>query len=192
MFGAPPVDFLPQQDPVAYEQLLKNAEHFITDRFLPKLGSVQPDPVVHIVKASPRCPRRPRHAAGRGAPASLEAAHVRRSDGAAARGPLAVCELGRGVLELARRVSARQPGPCGGGPLQQCVKPGLAAASLVGPWSDAARDSSLPCAGRAHCHWNAVATKEGRLSGCATNRCALYGVSRSPIRSRSGPLRAQQ
>ncbi|KAK9828007.1 hypothetical protein WJX81_008304 [Elliptochloris bilobata] len=50
MYGAPPVDFLPQQDPVAYEQLLKNAEHFITDRFLPKLSQLRPDPIVHIVK----------------------------------------------------------------------------------------------------------------------------------------------
>ena len=53
MYGAPPVDFLPQQDPVAYEQLLKNAEHFITDRFLPKLSQLRPDPIVHIVKARP-------------------------------------------------------------------------------------------------------------------------------------------
>jgi len=66
MFGAPPVDFLPRQDPVAYEQLLQNAEHFITDRFLPKLGSMQPDPVVHIVKARARpAPPAPRGRAGR-------------------------------------------------------------------------------------------------------------------------------
>ena len=51
MYGAPPVDFLPQQDPMAYEQLLKNAEHFITDRFLPKLSQLKPDPIIHIVKA---------------------------------------------------------------------------------------------------------------------------------------------
>lgn len=56
MYGAPPVDFLPQQDPVAYEQLLKNAEHFITDRFLPKLSQLRPDPIVHIVKARSTLP----------------------------------------------------------------------------------------------------------------------------------------
>jgi hypothetical protein len=48
--GAPPVDFLPQQDPVTYEQLIKNAEHFITQRFLPKLGSLEPSPVVHVIR----------------------------------------------------------------------------------------------------------------------------------------------
>lgn len=50
--GAPPVDFLPQQDPVTYEQLIKNAEHFITQRFLPKLGSMEPSPVVHVIRVS--------------------------------------------------------------------------------------------------------------------------------------------
>jgi hypothetical protein len=50
--GAPPVDFLPQQDPVSYEQLIKNAEHFITHRFLPKLGNLEPSPVVHVVRVS--------------------------------------------------------------------------------------------------------------------------------------------
>eukprot|EP00884_Botryococcus_braunii_P002094 jgi/Botrbrau1/11886/Bobra.126_2s0019.1 len=49
--GAPPVDFLPQQDPLSYEQLIKNAEHFITQRFLPKLGNLEPSPVVHVVRA---------------------------------------------------------------------------------------------------------------------------------------------
>ena len=42
---------LPQQDPAAYEQLIKNAEHFVSQRFLPRLLSVSPDPVVHLVKA---------------------------------------------------------------------------------------------------------------------------------------------
>ncbi len=44
------MDFLPQQDPVAYEQLVKNAEHFITQRFLPKLANMEPDPIVHIIR----------------------------------------------------------------------------------------------------------------------------------------------
>jgi nucleotide-binding universal stress UspA family protein len=51
VFGAPPVDFLPQQDPVAYEQLIRNAESFIAARFLPRLLALSPDPVVHVVKA---------------------------------------------------------------------------------------------------------------------------------------------
>eukprot|EP00891_Asterochloris_glomerata_P002094 jgi/Astpho2/2094/Aster-00579 len=36
-YGAPPVDFLPQQDPIAYSQLLQQAETFIRERLLPKL-----------------------------------------------------------------------------------------------------------------------------------------------------------
>ena len=49
-FGAPPVDFLPQQDPVAYDQLVKQAETFIQTRFLPSLHSLRVHPIVHIVK----------------------------------------------------------------------------------------------------------------------------------------------
>lgn len=51
VFGAPPVDFLPQQDPAAYAALIKNAEAFIAARFLPRLLALSPDPVVHVVKA---------------------------------------------------------------------------------------------------------------------------------------------
>ena len=51
-FGAPPVDFLPQQDPVAYDQLVKHAEGFIAGRLLPSLASLRPQPIVHIIKAS--------------------------------------------------------------------------------------------------------------------------------------------
>ncbi|CAK0784164.1 hypothetical protein CVIRNUC_007367 [Coccomyxa viridis] len=50
-FGAPPVDFLPQQDPIAYDQLVKQAEAFIQMRFLPSLNSLRVHPIVHIVKA---------------------------------------------------------------------------------------------------------------------------------------------
>ena len=50
--GAPPVDFLPQQDPVAHDQLIRRAEAFIRHRFLPKLAGLKPEPVVHIVKVS--------------------------------------------------------------------------------------------------------------------------------------------
>ena len=39
------------QDPAAYEQLIKNAEHFVSQRFLPRLLAIRPDPVVHLVKA---------------------------------------------------------------------------------------------------------------------------------------------
>ncbi len=49
-FGAPPVDFLPQQDPIAYDQLVKQAEAFIQMRFLPSLNSLRVHPIVHIVK----------------------------------------------------------------------------------------------------------------------------------------------
>ncbi|BDA44876.1 hypothetical protein COCOBI_06-3540 [Coccomyxa sp. Obi] len=51
VYGAPPVDFLPQQDPVAYDQLIKNAESFIAGRFLPSLASLKVQPIVHIVKS---------------------------------------------------------------------------------------------------------------------------------------------
>jgi hypothetical protein len=50
VYGAPPVDFLPQQDPVAYDQLVRNAESFIAARFLPSLASLKLQPIVHIVK----------------------------------------------------------------------------------------------------------------------------------------------
>jgi len=49
-YGAPPVDFLPYQDPTAYEQLIKSAEDFIAKRALAHVGSITPQPVVHIVK----------------------------------------------------------------------------------------------------------------------------------------------
>jgi nucleotide-binding universal stress UspA family protein len=45
----PPYSF--PQDPVAYEQLIRNAEAFIAARFLPRLLPLSPDPVVHVVKA---------------------------------------------------------------------------------------------------------------------------------------------
>ena len=51
-YGAPPVDFLPQQDPVAYDQLVKHAEGFIAGRLLPSLAGLRPQPIVHIIKAS--------------------------------------------------------------------------------------------------------------------------------------------
>jgi hypothetical protein len=50
VYGAPPVDFLPQQDPVAYDHLVKSVESFIATRFLPVLNSLRLQPVVHIVK----------------------------------------------------------------------------------------------------------------------------------------------
>lgn len=49
-FGRPPVDFLPQQDPVAHDQVVKKAEIFIRERFLSTLEGLHPEPVVHIVK----------------------------------------------------------------------------------------------------------------------------------------------
>lgn len=52
VYGAPPVDFLPQQDPVAYDQLVKNAESFIAGRFIPSLASLKLQPIVHIVKVT--------------------------------------------------------------------------------------------------------------------------------------------
>ena len=47
----PPPQPTKHQDPDAYEQLIKNAEHFVSQRFLPRLLSIRPDPVVHLVKA---------------------------------------------------------------------------------------------------------------------------------------------
>ena len=55
VYGAPPVDFLPQQDPVAYEQLVAEAERFVADRFLTLLQGLQPYPVAHIIKVSMLC-----------------------------------------------------------------------------------------------------------------------------------------
>ncbi|PRW33715.1 adenine nucleotide alpha hydrolase [Chlorella sorokiniana] len=49
-YGAPPVDFLPFQDPTAYEQMIKTAEDFIAKRALTHIGGISPQPVVHIVK----------------------------------------------------------------------------------------------------------------------------------------------
>lgn len=49
-YGAPPVDFLPYQDPNAYQQLIQKAEDFIAQRALRHIGNVTPQPVVHIVK----------------------------------------------------------------------------------------------------------------------------------------------
>lgn len=49
-YGAPPVDFLPQQDPIAYDQLVTQAESFIQMRFLPSLHNLRVHPIVHIVK----------------------------------------------------------------------------------------------------------------------------------------------
>eukprot|EP00887_Chlorella_sp_A99_P002943 scaffold24.g2943.t1 len=49
-FGAPPVDFLPYQDPNAYQSLIKSAEAFIAERALAHLGELEPAPVVHLVK----------------------------------------------------------------------------------------------------------------------------------------------
>ena len=40
----------PQQDPIAYDQLVKQAEAFIQMRFLPSLHSLRVHPIVHIVK----------------------------------------------------------------------------------------------------------------------------------------------
>ena len=57
IYGAPPVDFLPQQNPVAYEHLLAEAERFVTARFYSLLQKITPDPVVHIIKVPfTRCP----------------------------------------------------------------------------------------------------------------------------------------
>ena len=50
MYGAPPVDFLPQQNPKSVQKLAEQAQSFIKDRLLPMLGDMQPEPVVHVVK----------------------------------------------------------------------------------------------------------------------------------------------
>ncbi|DBA70403.1 TPA: hypothetical protein ACH3X2_011817 [Trebouxia sp. C0005] len=50
-YGAPPVDFLPQQNPKSVQRLAEQGLSFIKERLLPMLGDIQPDPVVHIVKS---------------------------------------------------------------------------------------------------------------------------------------------
>ncbi len=55
VYGAPPVDFLPQQDPVAYEQLVAEAERFVAARFLTLMQGLQPEPVAHIIKVRLTC-----------------------------------------------------------------------------------------------------------------------------------------
>ena len=55
VYGAPPVDFLPQQDPVAYEQLVAKAERFVAARFMTLLQGLQPEPVAHIIKVRTAC-----------------------------------------------------------------------------------------------------------------------------------------
>ena len=49
-YGAPPVDFLPHQNPDSFQKLAEEAQSFIKDRLLPMLGDMQPDPVVHVIK----------------------------------------------------------------------------------------------------------------------------------------------
>ena len=74
--------FLPVQDPTAYEQLIKASEDFIARRALTHIGSITPQPVVHIVKVGRRCPRRLAwHAVERG---SRDAWHVAPTAAAAA------------------------------------------------------------------------------------------------------------
>lgn len=54
LYGVPPVDFMPQQDPQAYSQLIHQSEQFIISHYLSKLQGVQgkfPEPVVHIIKS---------------------------------------------------------------------------------------------------------------------------------------------
>ncbi len=55
VYGAPPVDFLPQQDPVAYEQLVAEAERFVAARFMTLMQGLQPEPVAHIIKVGRTC-----------------------------------------------------------------------------------------------------------------------------------------
>lgn len=50
-YGAPPVDFLPQQNPKSVQRLAEQGLSFIKERLLPMLGDMQPEPVVHIVKS---------------------------------------------------------------------------------------------------------------------------------------------
>jgi nucleotide-binding universal stress UspA family protein len=49
-YGAPPVDFLPQQNPKSVQRLAEQGLSFIKERLLPMLGDMQPEPVVHVVK----------------------------------------------------------------------------------------------------------------------------------------------
>eukprot|EP01024_Parvocaulis_polyphysoides_P023193 TRINITY_DN21442_c0_g1_i2.p4 TRINITY_DN21442_c0_g1~~TRINITY_DN21442_c0_g1_i2.p4 ORF type:complete len:156 (-),score=19.39 TRINITY_DN21442_c0_g1_i2:441-908(-) len=51
VYGAPPIDFLPNQDPQAYEKLIQNAERFITNRFVVMFENISVQPIVHIIKS---------------------------------------------------------------------------------------------------------------------------------------------
>lgn len=51
MYGAPPVDFLPQQNPKSVQKLADQALSFIKDRLLPMLKDIETEPVVHVIKS---------------------------------------------------------------------------------------------------------------------------------------------
>eukprot|EP01023_Acetabularia_acetabulum_P009686 TRINITY_DN14383_c0_g1_i14.p3 TRINITY_DN14383_c0_g1~~TRINITY_DN14383_c0_g1_i14.p3 ORF type:complete len:156 (+),score=26.14 TRINITY_DN14383_c0_g1_i14:551-1018(+) len=51
VYGAPPIDFLPNQDPQAYEQLIEDAEKFISSRFVVMFEDINVQPIVHIIKS---------------------------------------------------------------------------------------------------------------------------------------------
>eukprot|EP01025_Chloroclados_australasicus_P016324 TRINITY_DN1814_c0_g1_i2.p4 TRINITY_DN1814_c0_g1~~TRINITY_DN1814_c0_g1_i2.p4 ORF type:complete len:156 (+),score=15.35 TRINITY_DN1814_c0_g1_i2:696-1163(+) len=51
VYGAPPIDFLPNQDPQAYERLIENAEKFLSQRFVSMFDSISVQPILHIIKS---------------------------------------------------------------------------------------------------------------------------------------------
>ncbi|KAL6770182.1 hypothetical protein ACKKBG_A33920 [Auxenochlorella protothecoides x Auxenochlorella symbiontica] len=50
-YGAPSIDFLPQQDSTAYEALLQRAQDFLAARVVTHLGDVDPPPMLHLIKS---------------------------------------------------------------------------------------------------------------------------------------------
>lgn len=48
--GAPPIDFIPYNDPASYDTMISDAERWITKRVLSHMKNVTPKAVVHIIK----------------------------------------------------------------------------------------------------------------------------------------------
>ena len=51
-YGAPPVDYMPQQSASGFEHMAEEAQIFIRERFLTKLRGLQPPPKVHVIKVN--------------------------------------------------------------------------------------------------------------------------------------------
>lgn len=50
LYGVPPIDFMPQQSPEAYDELIRKTEEFIGQRFLSKMPNASSEATAHIIK----------------------------------------------------------------------------------------------------------------------------------------------